>query len=65
MNNDDPLDGLLLIITRVFLGAWLFDIVYDVFAPENFPHFTYWTAVLIVLLFLFIVGAVRGKRKGD
>jgi hypothetical protein len=60
MNNDNVFAKLLAFIAiRVFLFAWLIDIMYDGFAPTEWQHFGYWTAVLGVLLFNIVVGALR------
>jgi hypothetical protein len=40
---------------RLFLLAWIIDIVYDAVAPATWGHFTYWTAVLAVLGFHLVV----------
>lgn len=62
MTNDNPFAKLLThIAVRVFLLAWLVDIVYDGFAPAEWQHFGYWTAVLGVLLFNITVGSLRTK----
>lgn len=60
MNNDNPFAKLMMhIAIRVFLLAWLVDIVYDAFAPAEWQHFGYWTAVLMVMLFHIIIGSLR------
>ena len=63
MNDQTFIKGILQIGFRVFLLAWLVDIIYDVFAPADFTHFGYWTAVLMVMLFHLIVAVVRNKEN--
>jgi hypothetical protein len=48
---------------KVFLTAWLVDIVYDVFAPADLVHFGYWTAVQMTLLFLLVTATVTGRPE--
>lgn len=46
---------------RLFLTAWLIDIVYDALAPASFIHFTFWTALQATLLFLLVVATLTGR----
>ncbi len=60
MNNDNVfLKMLAFAAIRIFLAAWLVDIAYDLFAPENWTHFTYWQAIGLVVLFNITVGSLR------
>lgn len=63
MSNENVFAKLLMYtLVRFFLAAWFVDIVYDVFAPADFPHFTYWTALWMVTLFHIIVGSLRQEE---
>ena len=53
------------VATQVFLLAWLVDIVYDHFAPEDWTHFTFWMSVLMVMIFHLVVSILSTEFRNE
>ncbi len=53
------------VATQVLLLAWLVDIVYDHFAPEDWTHFTFWMSVLMVMIFHLVVSTLSTEFRNE